>query len=1318
MKARLRRKTFSLIASLGLLLGMLPASAWAEPSGNGEVIAIENGGFEQVVDGKPAGWTAWGNSVFESVYEPVLSGSYSVKLTDASAQSGNGIRSSPVTVVPGHYYRAAVYGLNETGTSQMYVEFWNAADQRIDVKIANISSVGRWDNANIVAIAPQNAAYATILLYQHVSNVGVAYFDDAEFEETTDDLPYNAGFERVSGDKPVGWTSLGSGFEYAADSSVVYSGSYSLKMVDPSADIGTGLRSASIPVVPDQLYQASVYSYNESGVSQLYVEYWNSANVRIDVKIATNSTVGEWSKMTIDSYAPAGAAYATLLMYLHKDNVGTAYFDEASFRLVPPEPVREFPLVVAGHPRLYFTADDLPALRERAADTTHAPFGQTGKQLWDTVQRAADAYLTETSFSITYDKGVVVTYPLPPVQPGPIASPPGYTTYPYWTMMTRQIQDRLETLSLAYAVTGNTDYADKAKQYMLSLVGWDAWTDPNYPCGGFTCLDTAHLTFGVSMAFDILYDRLTEAERARVMNALETKGLIPLYKDVLSKIDHNIQSLRAAALGSGAAVLLGHSPNANAYLTRAMNYYRWYLDERMHSGKQEGMLYTSYAMDNMIKAFDHIDRVTGVRELAEHPFLNDFLVRWVVYALAPGGAGLANFSDSGVANYFGLTMNVINAWLNNGQAGWYLRETGAAAGGVDGFLYFRPNAVITPPDESWPASAVLDENGWAMLRSGWGTKDVLFAMVANNSNLGHNHYDQNSFQIATNRTWIAGDPGYQDYVAGPAHDFTVRLGHSTIRVDGKGQSVLGNGTITGRLLAPTYDYVKGSAAGAYGDPKLNKFDRHVVYLKPDTFVMLDAMQADEPHVYEWILYSGNLAEFEIDGQAAQPGETIAGHHLYMRRGGAQLAAKFLSETPLPITVTTYPGADSYGYYAKVGSGNATSDYRFLTVMRAKPYEETGFFDETNLLPLTDSSGNEVKLVQANGVTVIFYRGLQAGDYMTVTVDVPETGNYKMTSQFLKSPLYGMVQAYIDGQPAGGVYDGYAPAVEGPFAFDHGYVSLTAGTHTIRYEVVGKNAQSGNYFIGLDELRLTPEGWEELRKLAVDAELVQGTGGVGALVARDDEPGIRDVAVFRTGAQPFDVGGMTGDAEQAVVSLNGEDEAVGYKMADGTWLRYDGNVLLSGNAPFGAAFDTDSETAEISGIVETSTTQPIRIRAPANGFVVLDGNPLHPGGYHVDEQEGTIELAMTVGRHEVNVICPDAMIERMIEAGELRGPMAQPLLNAMRQAQHHWRKGSADKAADHLRRGQDHLNNPNLQKFVTESAKTKINETIERILALL
>lgn len=1241
MERHTRRKMMILLALLGLLGALVPVPASAEGAGIWMSAMIANAGFEQVEQGKPTGWTAWGTaSVYETVYEPVRSGSYSVKLTDSSAQTGTGLRSSQVAVEPGLHYRASVYGYNESGVSQLYLEFWNSASERIEVKIAAVPSQHQWQKTELTAIAPPNAAYATLLLYQHNANVGVAYFDDAVFEEHTPEFPPNAGFEESAAGKPVGWTPLAAGTDYATVTSVVYSGSFSVRMVDPTDASGPGLRSGHMPVTPQQMYEASAYSYNESGSSQLYLEFWNSANTRIGTKIVSNNSTGKWSRMTVEGEAPPEAATATLLLYQHKGNVGTAYFDEAAFRLVPPEPIRQFPIVQTSHPRLYFTAAEVPALQARAADTVHAPFGKTGKQLWDTVKMSADAFLTETSFSRTYYGGKVVTFPLPPVQPEPIENPPGFTSrYPYWTMMTRSIQERLETLSLAYTVTGDAAYADKAKQYVLSLAAWDSWTDPTYACGGETCLDTAHLTLGVSAALDMLYDRFTVSERADVLAALETKGLAPLYADVRAKLDHNIQSLRAAALGSGAAVLLGHSPNAHAYLTRSMNYYLWYLDERMTSGNQEGLLYTSYAMDNMIKTFDHIDRVTGINELSGHPFLDDFLVRWIVYALAPGGAGLANFSDSGAVNYFGLTMSVMNAWLDNGQAGWYVQETGATGAGIDGFLYFRPDAAVTAPDGQWQPSAVLDEIGWAMLRSGWGQDDVLFAMISNQSSLGHNHFDQNSFQIAVNGSWIAGDPGYQDYVAGPANDLTLRLGHSTIQVDGQGQTARGNGSLTAGLLAPSYDYVKGSAAGAYGNT-LSKYDRNVVYLKPDTFVMLDDLQASAPHVYDWVLFSGALNEFAVDGQIPQEGQTVNGSGLYLRAGGAQLAAKFLSSAPLPITVGKHPGAESYGYYTRVGSGSAASDYRFLTVMQARPYSPEHFYDHTKLLPLADSSGQEVKTIFFNGETSIFYRGAQSGDYMTVTVEVPETGNYELRSRFLKSPLYGTVQAYVDGQPVGGVYDGYAAQVEGPVSFMHGTVALAAGTHTVRYEVTGKNSQSGNFFIGLNGLSVLPEGAEDTGMLEVEAELVPGTNGVGAAVERNDGSGARDLAIFRTGAAPFAVGGAAGDAEQAVVGMAANDAIVGYSVTRGSTLASGGQTLLSGSAPFSASMDKDSVTGEVYGVVELPSAQTVELYAGFSALSVeVDGQTLAPGAYTIHAATGTVSIDLSAGRREVRLI-PD------------------------------------------------------------------------------
>ncbi|MDF2815465.1 MAG: hypothetical protein K0Q81_1665, partial [Paenibacillus sp.] len=434
-------RNLSLWLAFCLLSALLPLTAWAEQTETNvtaEQTEFANGGFEQLENGKPVGWAGLGAStVYESVYSPVHGGSYSVKLTDASSRGGNGLRSGPFSVSPGHVYKGSIYAYNETGNSQLYLEFWNAANERIGVQIGTAAVSGQWQLIELTGEAPQGAAYSTLLLYQHQSNVGTAYFDDAAITELPLDFPYNGGFEEVVEGKPAGWIGLGSGVVYNASSTLVLEGAYSVKMEDPSSTIGPGLRSGQIPVVPDNLYRASVQSHNESGTSQLYLEFWNSSNVRIDVKIATNSAVGSWNPISIEAYAPTGAVYATLLLYQHKGNIGITYFDQAEFGIVPPEPVQEFPLLVNSHPRLYFQAGDLPALRARSADNVNAPFGTTGKELWESVLRSADTYLTETEFSLSYYGGKIVTYPLPPIQPGPIPNPPGFNSaYPYWTAMT------------------------------------------------------------------------------------------------------------------------------------------------------------------------------------------------------------------------------------------------------------------------------------------------------------------------------------------------------------------------------------------------------------------------------------------------------------------------------------------------------------------------------------------------------------------------------------------------------------------------------------------------------------------------------------------------------------------------------------------------------------------------------------------------------------------------------------------------------------------------------------------------------------------
>ncbi|MFK7696968.1 glycoside hydrolase domain-containing protein [Paenibacillus sp. HJGM_3] len=137
-----------------------------------------NGGLEKATNGKPDGWVSYNNdSVFATVNNPVHSGSSSVKLTSNGA---NGLRSAPIKVVPGVTYKASSYSYNQSGVSSLYLEFWNANNQRIGVKTANNNEIGKWVYTENIMSAPVGTVTATVLLYQTTGNKGITYYDDVE----------------------------------------------------------------------------------------------------------------------------------------------------------------------------------------------------------------------------------------------------------------------------------------------------------------------------------------------------------------------------------------------------------------------------------------------------------------------------------------------------------------------------------------------------------------------------------------------------------------------------------------------------------------------------------------------------------------------------------------------------------------------------------------------------------------------------------------------------------------------------------------------------------------------------------------------------------------------------------------------------------------------------------------------------------------------------------------------------------------------------------------------------------------------------------
>lgn len=143
-----------------------------------------NSGFEDVAGTLPAHWTRIAGTVRSST-EQARTGTRSVYLDDSSTSTATGLRSTTVGINAGTQYRASAYALTVSGSSTLYLEFWDSAGARVSATTATTTEVGGWTPVSVTATAPATAVSASVLLYRDSAGTGSAYFDDAALVEVT-----------------------------------------------------------------------------------------------------------------------------------------------------------------------------------------------------------------------------------------------------------------------------------------------------------------------------------------------------------------------------------------------------------------------------------------------------------------------------------------------------------------------------------------------------------------------------------------------------------------------------------------------------------------------------------------------------------------------------------------------------------------------------------------------------------------------------------------------------------------------------------------------------------------------------------------------------------------------------------------------------------------------------------------------------------------------------------------------------------------------------------------------------------------------------
>lgn len=409
--------------------------------------------------------------------------------------------------------------------------------------------------------------------------------------------------------------------------------------------------------------------------------------------------------------------------------------------------------------------------------------------------------------------------------------------------------------------------------------------------------DLGNVDFGNStivhhlgLVYDLMYDRLTPGERAQIRAAILARAA-PIFAKV-----HRvpIEMMRAHAWQHGfvdamvgAIAICADEPRAREWVELGLKsfvaMYPWFGGR--DGGSQEGPRY--YHGAGMIPSLNVLDlfrNAFGLRLEEGNPWFraNPY---FLVYSYPPNGlqtqlgdSNPGHFDEGddrrtpgGKARIAALRMAELHG---NGHLAAYaaaLPEQPAPGYTVAEFLrWSRPPAVTPVPLWTLPPARAFRDVGVVIAHSRLADPEESVRFVFHASpygGQGHAHADQNSFHVIAYNEHLLLDSGWFTPTGDPHREewYVRTMAHNTLLVDGTGQQW---GGTSGHARLGVFEqndewvYFTGHAATAYRERPLERFDRHVVWLRGgevETYVVADDVVAagGVPRRFDWLLHAAN-----------------------------------------------------------------------------------------------------------------------------------------------------------------------------------------------------------------------------------------------------------------------------------------------------------------------------------------------------------------------------------------------------------------------------------------------------------------------------
>ncbi len=629
--------------------------------------------------------------------------------------------------------------------------------------------------------------------------------------------------------------------------------------------------------------------------------------------------------------------------------------------VTPPMPVPPTDEIIdnmPGHPRIFVTPDTLEEFRARRETIA--------QQAWEQIRWRADAELDSE---------------IPNLELRPMPEDPGSSRKQVFYLRDGEplkpanfdngdlnaAGARVNYLSLAYLISGDERYADAAKRWMLFMAPFRM----DYHLEDRGQHDTVVYNYeyglkGYALGYDRLYDRLSEAERAAILDHLEyhcanayawVRDRLELHLNYQNS--HGQQCMHA--LLTTVLAIADESEDTRRWadwlIRQYVNRIAWGDED---GGYSEGQTY-SHKFQFILEGLAALRTATGI-DVFQKPRLRNAGDFWM-YCMS------LNYWWNHWGDVYSLLMAVpgasadtyISAFLASMTGSRYVKWWSDTVVGSPDHIPLRYLSTVgirpKPPVDIAQARLFPDVGQLAAYDRFYDHRsNRIFFRSSPWGGHSHAHADQNSFVLHAGGEIMAMDSGYYTYYGDEYHrNFSVTTNaHNSILVNGEGQpkSINSKGRVATFLNTADYCLFLGDAAEAYPEA-LSRFDRIVLMIRPDVFVVYDELEAPEPSTYSWLL--NTVEEAQIDEQAremivSQGDQRVRVTHL----APDDLTYTQSNERPYPMLTRRfcrYTEAFPQPYHIRVTTGKGESE-RILTVMDA--YEDAAGPTVEDLRLLSDS----------------------------------------------------------------------------------------------------------------------------------------------------------------------------------------------------------------------------------------------------------------------------------------------------------------------------------------------------------------------------